>query len=250
MAEKLVKPVTDTLLVMNRADYTIARKHCLCGEDSLYRIDGMGFDSSRFLPCNREEKNRLRADFGYSESEFLLVYAAEFSSRKNQRFLIDAIKRLHENGCPLIRLLLLGNGKWLGREKNYAEQAGCSSYIRFAGYQDDTRSYYRISDVCVSSSRSEGLPFNIMEAMAAGLPVVASRVKGHVDLIQEGENGWLYELGKEDEFCSRIWELYKDRSACSRMGSVSQRLAAKYDIKKVLPQVVSILESEYQKKNP
>ena len=80
--------------------------------------------------------------------------------------------------------------------------------------------------------------------------IVASNVKGHADLVENGENGWLYNFGNEDEFCFWIDKLYHDRASLLRMGAASQRLAVKYDIQEVLPQVVSIIENEYQKKNP
>ncbi len=79
------------------------------------------------------------------------------------------------------------------------------SRVIFPGHVGDMHSYYNMADAAVSSSRSEGLPFNLLEAMYHGLPVAASRVKGHTDLIKDGENGTMFEPGNP-ESCRRAME--------------------------------------------
>ena len=71
----------------------------------------------------------------------------------------------------------------LDEMKRHSESLAINDNIIFKGYTKEVCDYYNISDVCVSSSRIEGLPFNIMEAMSTGLPIIASTIKGHIDLV-------------------------------------------------------------------
>lgn len=244
LAEKLTKCVTNIIIVMNSIDYNIATKHKLY-KDSIYLINGMGIDLSRFPSTSFENKILLRKKYNFSKSDFLLVYVAEFSKRKNQKFLLDSINKLLKEGFGDIKLVLLGDGKLLDELKIYAENLGISNNVVFVGYTKDTCTYYQISDVCVSSSRSEGLPFNIMEAMSVGLPIIASNVKGHSDLVIQNENGFLFEYDNTDEFNNYIKSIYKDKALQYRTGAKSKELAKKYSLDTVLTNTIKIVYKEY-----
>ncbi|WP_297417384.1 glycosyltransferase [Clostridium sp.] len=246
LAEKITKYITDIVIVMNSEDYNIAKKHKLY-KNNLYLINGMGIDLKRFPSISYENKISLRKELGFSKDDFLLVYVAEFSKRKNQRFLLNSIEELVKNNLKNIKLLLLGDGQFLDELKLYAETLGINDYVYFAGYSKDTKKYYQISDICVSSSRIEGLPFNIMEAMSIGLPVVASKVKGHVDLVITKENGFLFNHDNKDEFCSYIKTIYKDKKLQSNMSIKSKQLAKNYSLDTVLMNTVNIILNEYGK---
>lgn len=101
-------------------------------------------------------------------------------------------------------LLLPGRGAALDKCKALADRLGVRERVRFPGFVSNIEDYYRASDVCVSSSRSEGLPFNVMEAMACGLPAVLTNVKGHEDLVRPGENGELYPYDDRQAFAARF----------------------------------------------
>jgi len=188
--EKLCARVTDVLMVMNREDYEIARRHRLC-RGRLCRIDGMGIDLAKFYPATSEERTSAREKLEIGKDDFAFVYAAEFSKRKNQAFLIHAFADIcREN--PRMKLLLAGDGALAEDCKALVRQLRVQEEIRFPGYVENMRKLYAACDVCVSASRIEGLPFNIMEAMACGLPVIASDIKGHRELTLDGKIGLLF----------------------------------------------------------
>ena len=118
-AEKLTAGVTDDILVMNRCDETIAKEHRLC-RGSVYFIPGMGVDFSRFPSAAPEERAAARAAYSLPEDAVCLVCAAEFSKRKNQTLLLDALSRLPEN----YHLLLPGDGALLQECKARAGELG------------------------------------------------------------------------------------------------------------------------------
>ncbi|HHV31274.1 MAG TPA: glycosyltransferase family 4 protein [Clostridiales bacterium] len=190
LPEKICASVTNNVMVMNHEDYEIAKRHKLY-KNNLYFIKGMGIDLSQFYQASQHEKMVQRIAHGYSENDFLFVYAAEFSKRKNQKLLIKAFA----NVCgkmPNAKLLLAGSGALLENCKKLAEQLHINGQIRFLGYVEDMRSLYIMCDVSVTTSRIEGLPFNVMESMACGLPVIASDIKGHRELVEDGKTGVLF----------------------------------------------------------
>jgi glycosyltransferase EpsD len=245
LAEKLTKCVTDTIIVMNSEDYNIAAKYKLY-KNNLYSIKGMGINPSKFPPISIEDKLSLRKKHSFNKNDFLLVYAAEFSKRKNQKFLLSSIKALTNEGFTNIKLILLGDGALLEELKAHAKDLNILSNVIFTGYTKDTCTYYQLSDICVSSSRSEGLPFNIMEAMSTGLPIIASKVKGHTDLVIPNENGFLFEYDNIDEFCNSVKTLYKNQNLMYLMRNKSLELAKLYSLDAVLSNTIHITCKEYE----
>lgn len=243
LAEKFVRPVTDTILVMNSTDYEIAKKYNLY-KKSLYSIGGMGINASKFPFSTQENKSYLREKYNIPKDDFLLIYVAEFSKRKNQKFLIESVKGLISEGYNNVKLLLLGDGVLLDDMKQYSKTLSIEDNIIFKGYIKEVCDYYQISDVCVSSSRIEGLPFNIMEAMSTGLPVIASKIKGHIDLVHPGDNGFLYEYNNINEFCNHVKVLYNDRDLLNKMRISSHKLSKNYYLDTVFSEITGIMMNE------
>ena len=230
-AEQLTVPETDLLLTMNQWDYDFAVRRRLARR--VEKIPGMGVDFTK-LDCVTDSKETLRDRLGFPRDVFLLLYAAEFSNRKSQSVLIEAMTALPERAL----LLLAGDGGQLDACKARARELGLGDRVRFLGHVADVAPLYRASDVCVSASRSEGLPFNVMEAMHAGLPVVASRVKGHTDLIEDGVNGMLYEYGNAGDCAEKLRRLMDDPALRQALSTAARARAEAYRLETVLPGVM------------
>ena len=243
-AEKLTRPVTNVVAVMNRQDEQIAQKHHLYKEQLVF-IDGMGVDVSRFEKSDETIRavQALRREYFLLPQEFVMVCAAEFSDRKNQMFLIRAIRRLKQEGIPC-RLILVGEGEQFERTKSLAVRLSVRKEVRFPGYTRDLAPYFYLADASVSASRIEGLPFQIMEAMACGLPVIASRIKGHEDLIEPGVNGLLFDFDDEEAFCQAVRQLYEDKKLREKMGRAGQEKVQRYRLERVLPENMKRLYAE------
>ncbi len=106
----------------------------------------------------------------------------------------------------------------------------------------NTNDYYNLSDICVSASRIEGLPFNIMESMSCGLPVVASNIKGHSDLISPNLNGFLYNYNDTDAFCNYIETLLQDKILIQNMSKNNIIKSLEYSSKNVLKTNIELID--------
>lgn len=236
-AEQLTAPVTDLLLTMNEWDFDTALQYRLGKQ--IKRIPGVGVDFSRIKQYTPATRRKLREKMGIPDDSFVLLYAAEFSQRKSQEVLIRAMKKLPDN----VLLILAGNGAQLDECRALAEELGLSDRISFPGYLENIGAWYPLADAAVSASRSEGLPFNIMESMYAGLPVVASMAKGHTDLIADGETGLLYPYGDSDACALQIMRLLNSPALGQKLAVQARAYVAQYSLDQVLPAVSSWYES-------
>ena len=230
-AERLTAPETDLLLVMNEWDYQTAKRYKLGKQ--IEKIPGMGVNFARLDSSTKEDGLRLRKELGIPEEAFVLLYQAEFSKRKSQHVLIEAMQYLPEK----VWLVLCGEGDQLPACKALAEKLDVHNRVLFPGQIVDIAPWYRMADALAASSRSEGLPFNVMEAMYSDLPVIASAVKGHTDLIWDGENSLLYPYGDAKK-CAECVEAITG-TAFNKMRRSHRIAGAQYNIKAVLPQVMS-----------
>lgn len=238
-AEKMVASVTDLLMTMNEWDTRYAKKHKL--GKYISEIKGMGLNTNKLQKHTQEEINNLRKQLDIVEDKFILIYAAEFSKRKSQQVLIDAMAYLPED----IVLVLAGEGVLYQQCKNYADKLGLSNRIYFPG-QVKMSLYYSVADLAVSSSKSEGLPFNIMEAMYYGLPIVASRIKGHKDLLENTGAGLLYNYGDFETCAEQILRVYNNKALKLQLGKCAKKTIEPYLLENVLPDVMN----EYKKLLP
>ena len=234
-AELLLRGVTDRVVVMNRCDLEIAEKHRL-GKD-VVMIPGVGVDFSRFAAGDRVG---FRRKLGLKETDLLLLFPGEFSGRKNQAFLIGALAAMPEN----VYIALPGQGQRLEACRELAGKMGVAGRVILPGQISDLSDWYAAADICVSSSRYEGLPFNVMEGMYAGKPMVVTRVKGHTDLVTDGVGGFLYGWNDREEFCDCIRTLAGDEELRRIMGEKNQTLVQKYGREQVFSKVLEAMTAE------
>jgi len=207
--EKWLARYTDCLITINEEDYELARKKRFQA-GSIKKVDGVGVDINRFKPPAEEEKLTLRQEYGFNEKDFIIICVGELNANKNQALAIKAVKILKER-IPNIKLLLAGRGNMEKQYRKMAEKLGVKDNVLFLGYRRDIPELLSISDIAVSSSRREGLPVNVMEAMATGLPLVVTDCRGNRDLVQNGENGFVVGIDDAEGMAERIEYIYKNK---------------------------------------
>ena len=188
--EKMMAHYTDCLITINNEDYAIGLKRFKAKQ--IEHVHGVGINPGQFMPISESEKEARKKSFGYQPDDFLLFYAAEFNKNKNQQMLLHSLALIKEE-VPHAKLLLAGEGPLLETCKHLASTLGISNMVNFLGFRNDIHEIVPMCDVAVASSLREGLPVNLMEAMACGLPVIATNNRGHKELIQNDKNGWLIE---------------------------------------------------------
>jgi glycosyltransferase involved in cell wall biosynthesis len=185
-----------------------------------------GVDIEKYAPCDGNEKIEIRKALQLPEAAVIFVYAAPIVKRKNQILLIKAVKEL-ENTYSNICLLLLGDGEDYDQVYNMCKD---EKNIVMCGNVMNIMDYYKASDVYISSSKSEGLPNSVLEAMASGLPVVLSDIPQHKEIYNlNHEVGYLFESDNIDDLKQKIVDaissLSEEKAAISRK-TVIENLSA------------------------
>lgn len=175
---------TDHLVVMNQHDYAAARRYRLVPEDRLELMPGIGidlcaYDGADFTP---ERRAALRASLKLPSGAPVFLMAAEFIPRKRHR---DAIEAFVNTEPANAQLVLAGEGPLLSEMRELAAQK-LGSRCHFLGFRQDVAELLSISDALVLPSLQEGLPRCVMEAMAMGVPVIGSDIRGTHDLLADG----------------------------------------------------------------
>lgn len=222
--EKFFSSLTDKIITITAEDYRLASKKFHC---QVERIHGVGVDEKRYHPVDEETKRRLRKEMGYGEEQKIILCVGELLPNKNQTMAIHMMQGIVKQ-YPDAQLLLAGNGP--EKENLEKEIAKCSlqNNIQMLGYCTNLQDYQHIADVLVSCSKREGLPLNIVEAMLSGTPVVASNNRGHRELIQDGENGFLVDFNDVTSMHLRVLKLIKCKETYEEVQKKADEYALEY----------------------
>ena len=220
--EKMLSRWTDVLITINHEDYKLAKKKFKMKK--LTYVPGIGIDTQR-EGLSQKEKEEKRKELGIPQDAFLITNAAEFTPNKNQKTVIEAIEQLHN---PNIYFVMCGIGEKKAELEQYVKEHGLEEHIRFVGFRNDLHEILQTSDCFVLSSFREGLSVALMEAMAEGLPVVCSRIRGNVDLIKDGKGGILISPPKRDEYIKAFEKLYNMKNEAFgqflHMGEINRKM--------------------------
>ena len=155
---------------------------------------------------------------------FTVALFGRFHRQKGHDVLLHAMKLL-AGQTPLVRAFLFGEGPDEAALKKTVADLGIADRVRFMGVVDNPLDAMAGMDAIVLPSLWEGMPNAVLEAMAAGKPVVASRIAGMDELVQDGSTGLLYEPGNAAEFAAALLSLARDRQCAQAMGEAGRCLA-------------------------
>ena len=171
-------------------------------------------------------------------SKLKLINVGSFTINKNQKFLVE-VAEIMRNRKIDFEIHLLGDGKCYEDVLRVVTESNMSSQVILHGSVDAVEDYLRESDIYVHTSFSEALGLTLIEAMAAGLPVVTLDGRGNRDLIVQGKNGYMVYEQDAKQFADRILEIWNDKQKYQEMSVFAQEFAEQYDIK---PYVDKLLE--------
>lgn len=239
--EKVMSRFTDCLITINQEDYQRAINRGFKA-GMIKHVHGVGVNTEQFKPVTNKEKYELKEKHGFKPDDFLMFYAAEFNHNKNQKLLIEALAFIKEE-TPNAKLLLAGEGPLLETCRDLAKTLDVKEMVDFLGFRKDIGELLNMCDIAVASSLREGLPVNIMEAMACGLPVVASDNRGHNELIKDSDNGFQIPKNNMIDFGNKLIELYQSKDLCKKMGIESEKRIKIFSLDQVGLELVKIYTS-------
>ena len=235
--EWLLAPVTDVLITINREDYARAKK-CLRAKSIVY-IPGVGIDTEKFRG-NEARGAALRRELGIPENATVLLSVGDLNTNKNHALVLEALARLRD---PNLYYVVCGRGELQQAHEDYVRTHGLEGRVFFMGYRNDVKDFYAMADAFVFPSFREGLSVSVMEAMASGLPVLASRIRGNTDILEEGVNGFLFDPADTADLVRALERLPRGERRLE-MGRANRERAEHYSIHTIVDAYREIYRSQ------
>jgi glycosyltransferase involved in cell wall biosynthesis len=204
--------------------------HRVARRDKVHVVPN-GIDTSRFAG-DRGDASSRRA-IGIPPGARVVGTVGRLSPVKRQDLLIRAFARSLAS-VPDAHLLVVGDGPLMGELRDLAASLGIEDRVHFVGYQAEPETLLGAMDLFALTSRSEGMPLVVLEAWAAGLPVIASRVGGLPEMLGDGQAGVLFESGDEAALAAALCELLAAPGALERMGQAGRsKVLARFDARQM-----------------
>ncbi|MEA5013570.1 MAG: glycosyltransferase family 4 protein [Candidatus Limiplasma sp.] len=233
-AERWLARYTDLLITINREDYARARRF---PAKKVALVRGVGIDFARFeAPVDGAA---VRSSLGVPSGAPLVITVGEHIPRKNHETVLRALARI-----PEAWLLFCGVGELTQKLEALARELGMAERTLFLGFRRDVPGLLKASDVFFFPSFQEGLPVSLMEAMAAGLPCVASGVRGNRDLIGESGGGTLRPPLDVEGFAQDITRLLGNEALRREMGRGNERFIQAYGLLQVREEMTRLYREQ------
>lgn len=182
-----------------------------------------GVDITRFKPAANKEKVEARRSLGIEPEVELLGTVSRLSTQKGLSFLLKALASIL-NRSPDLKLIIVGSGSLEEELKDEAARLNITDSVRFLGARRDVPDILKALDIFVMPSLWEGFPRALLEAMATGLPVVAARVGGVADAIEDSVSGLLVEPTDVQGLAASISEMLNDSALAERLGKKAREV--------------------------
>ena len=226
--EKFLIPYTDGLITINSEDYVAAKRMCESSSCAVWYVPGMGVDTAKITGAT-VDRAQLREQFGIPQDAFTLLSVSELNRNKNLKTTISALSRLKDDN---IYYLICGSGNLRGYYQSLASKLNVGDHVIFAGYRRDIYKIVHIADVFLFPSIREGLGNAALEAMSAGVPVIASDIRGVREYGISMWNSVLLHPNDVDGYASAIRTLKEDAGFRRKLGENALNSVAPFDLER------------------
>lgn len=176
------------------------------------------------------QKKEFKKQYGIQKDAIILLSIGELNQNKNHKIVIEALSKLDDRR---LNYFIAGTGDLFNTLREYADSVGVGDRVHLLGYQEDIPGLLNKADIYIHPSIREGLPVALMEAMATGLPVIASDIRGVHDLIQPGYGGWLVNPCNVSTLVSAIKQASIEHEKWNIIGYYNQSVIQKFSSNKV-----------------
>jgi glycosyltransferase involved in cell wall biosynthesis len=203
----------------------------------------LGLDLESRLKTDPGARSRIRAELGVDDGSFLIGWLGRMTEIKRIDDLLRAFAAVRRDGVDAT-LALVGDGPLAPGLRDQAARLGVLDRCRFVGFRADVGQFYAAFDAVALSSANEGTPVTLIEAQAAGLPVVATAVGGTPDVVADGETGFLVPAGDSSMFAARLGELAGSTELSRRLGDAGRvRASSRYAVSRLIDDMDDLYRS-------
>jgi len=226
---------TTALVTMNEEDYQASLN---MKAKKKYKINGIGLDLNKYKKEEGFDRTQFRKSLGLEDDDFVLLSVGELNENKNTLRLVDAMSEIKNEK---VKYLICGQGPLEEEYNKKIAQFGLENRVKLLGFRKDIPNILSSVDCFMMPSYREGLSKAMMEAMAYGLPVIASKIRGNVDLVGNNEGGILVSPSKTDEFRDAIEKLSSDAELNEKFRKRNELVIKEFSEEKVLKEIKNIV---------
>ena len=233
LLERMLARITDALVAVSPEvrDELVALG---VAPASKFRVIRLGIALDTRVPADDAARAETRRVMGIPDGRFVVGWIGRMTGVKRTDVLLRGFRALREDGVDAL-LCMVGDGPDRESVEQLADELGIARECLFTGYQEDVGPFFAAFDVFVLPSGNEGTPVTAIEALAAGCPVVATRVGGVPDVVTDGEDGFLVAPAAVEELAGRLAELARNPDLRARMGaSGRERMRTRYSVDRLI----------------
>jgi glycosyltransferase involved in cell wall biosynthesis len=197
IVERFLSRFTDIFINVSEGEKEIFLKHKIFKESKSVIV----YNAIKNVERRGLDKNLLQSKLNLPEEAFIIISVVRFNQQKNLRATLNIAEKLLTNKDILF--LIVGDGEEMAEIENLISKNNLTN-ILLLGYKSNSDEYLSASDIYLSTSLWEGLPYSLIEASARGLPIVASDVTGNNEVVVDGVNGYLFNLNNPDDAVEKI----------------------------------------------
>lgn len=242
--EKWLAHLTDAIITINKEDYELAEnKFKLRNGGKVYYVSGVGIDPSQYI-AEGNSRAEKRSELGLNDGDIALISMGDLIERKNYD---TSIRAIAEAKNKKLQYYICGKGPEEENLKTLAENLGVSDQVHFLGFRSDIKALLSAADVFLFTTKQEGLPRSMMEAMASGLPCIASRIRGNTDLLEGTEGGFLCETTDSSAYAEKLNILADNADMREAMRRNNLKTIQKFSVETVTDEIKEIYKAEFGK---
>jgi len=235
--ERMLARVSDRIVAISPAIERELRDQFHIGTAGQYAVVPLGFDLSPFAAIDDAARSRARHDLGIDAGADVVCTVGRVTAIKQHDLFLETIARVSESR-PKVIALIAGDGELRATLEQAAVTLGIADRVRFLGWRRDLATIYAASDVFLLTSRNEGTPVALIEAMASGIPGVSTDVGGVQDVIVSSEVGWRVAEHRADELSRPIVRYLEDAPSRRQSGARARAIVLeRFDLDRLLRDV-------------
>ena len=237
--EKWLAKKTDAIITINKEDFERANTFKLRNNGKVYYVPGVGMDLSQYeLPENTRDNKR--SELGLNDTDVALISMGDLIERKNYPVAIETVAKCQNRN---LHYFICGKGPDEEKLQKMAEDMGVKEQVHFLGFRTDIKELLEAADIFLFTSKQEGLARSMMEAMASGLPCIASRIRGNTDLLENSNGGFL--CSTVEEYVATIKKLVDNPEILKQMSVANLERIKSFDMNSAIKALYKVYEKEF-----
>jgi glycosyltransferase involved in cell wall biosynthesis len=234
--EQYLVQYTDKTICVSETDMILASKYKIADLNKTVVIPN-GIDITKF--SNLKKDTALMSSLGLNENNFIVGNVSRFDVQKNQKLIIQSAYFLTKK-YPQMRFVFVGGGELIERMKQHVRECNLEDYAIFTGEQSNITDYYSIFDIFVFPTRWEGMPYVLIEAMAARLPIICSSLPNLLEVIKPNYSALTIKPDDMDDLFQKISVLYNNSALRETLAQNAMIESTQYDESELIPKVAEV----------